>query len=39
MTIEFLNYANSALDELSYVMGNNEDIEDYGLITSAVEVG
>lgn len=39
LTIEFLKHANSALNELSYVMGNNEDIEDYGLITSAVEVG
>ncbi|APX07732.1 hypothetical protein BWP24_06550 [Vibrio campbellii] len=39
LTIEFLKHANSALDELWYAMGNNEDIEDYGLITSAVEVG
>ena len=39
LTIEFLKHANSTLDELWYAMGNNEDIEDYGLITSAVEVG
>lgn len=39
LTIEFLKHANTVLDELWYAMGNNEDIEDYGLITSAVEVG
>lgn len=38
LTIKFLKHANSALDELWCTMGKNKDIEDYGLITSAVEV-
>lgn len=39
LDLEFLKRTNDVLDSLWYAMSNNELIEDYGLVTTAVEVG
>lgn len=39
LNIEFLRLANKVLDELWYVIGNNALVEEYGTVTTAVEVG
>lgn len=39
LNVEFLEKANFVLDSLWVVMGDNELIEEYGMMTTAVEVG